>query len=87
MVHLHPLDRLRLQRGAEHLHALGPRATAEFLAEVGHRIGGIPCILGLLGECEQRLTPRMIRLDGGDRFPHRPLRAVPSNDPPQEAVR
>ena len=69
MVYLDPLDRLHLQRGAEHLHALGPRATAEFLAEVGHRIGGTPCILGL--------TPRMVRLAGGDRFPPRPLRLVP----------
>ena len=78
MIYLDPLDRLHLQRGAEHLHALGPRATAEFLAEVGHRIGGTPCILGLLGEFEQRLTPRLLRLAGGDRFPRRPLRAVPS---------
>jgi hypothetical protein len=28
MIRLDPLVRLRLQRGAEHLHALGPRATA-----------------------------------------------------------
>jgi hypothetical protein len=28
-------DALRLRRGAEHLHRLGPRAVAEFLAEVG----------------------------------------------------
>ena len=35
----------RLQRGAEHLHKLGPRATAELLAEVGKRIGGMTTIL------------------------------------------
>jgi hypothetical protein len=77
MIHLDTLDRLRLQRGAEHLHELGARATAELLADVGHRIGGLPCIIGLLGEYERRLSPRMIRLAGGDRFPRRPLRMVP----------
>ena len=87
MIFLHPLARLHLQRRVEHLHALGPRATAEFLAEVGHRIGGMPCILGLLDEYEKRLTPEMIRLTGGDRFPHRQLRAVPSADAQREAVR
>jgi hypothetical protein len=77
MVHLDTLARLRLQRGAEHLHALGPRATAELLAEVGARIGGMPCILDLLGEYQQRLSPQMLRAIGGHRFPLRPLRVVP----------
>ena len=71
------LDRMRLQRGAEHLHSLGARATAELLAEIGARIGGMPCILGLLAEYERRLTPAMIRAAGADRFPPRPLREVP----------
>ena len=77
MVHLHPVTRLHLQRGCEHLHRLGPRATAELLAEVDRRIGGMTCILGLLTEYERRLTPEMLRRTGGDRFPPRPLRAVP----------
>jgi hypothetical protein len=77
MVHLDTLARLRLQRGAEHLHQLGDRATAEFLAEIADRIGGLPCILGLLGEYEQRLSPQMLRAVGGHRFPSRPLRVVP----------
>jgi hypothetical protein len=77
VIHLDPLDRLRLQRGAEHLHRLGARATAELLVEVADRIGGMPCIIGLLGEYERRLSPRAIRLSGGDRFPPRPLRVVP----------
>jgi hypothetical protein len=77
MIHLDPLSRLRLQRGVEHLHLLGPRATAEMLAEVGHRIGDMPCILSLLGEYQQRLSPQMLRAAGGDCFPTRPLRAVP----------
>jgi hypothetical protein len=77
MIHLDPLDRLRLQRGAEHLHALGARAQAEFLVEIGTRIGGLPCILGLLGEYQQRLSPQLLRAVGGHRFPPRPLRVVP----------
>jgi hypothetical protein len=76
MVHLDPLSRLRLQRGAEHLCLLGPRATAELLAEVADRIGGMPAILGVLGEYE-RLSPRLLRATDGDRFPSRPLRVVP----------
>jgi hypothetical protein len=37
----------------------------------------MPCIIGLLGEYQRRLSPRTIRLAGGDRFPSRPLRVVP----------
>jgi hypothetical protein len=77
MIHLDPLDCLRLQRGAEHLHRLGARATAELLAEVADRIGGLPCILGLLSEYQQRLSPQMLRAVGADRLPARPLCVVP----------
>jgi hypothetical protein len=76
MIHLDPFDRLRLQRGAEHLHALGPRATAELLAEVAGRIGGMPCILGLLGEYQSHLSPQLLR-SVGCHLPSRPLRVVP----------
>jgi hypothetical protein len=38
MIFLYPIDRLRLQRGVEHLHALGARPVAEFLVEIGQRI-------------------------------------------------
>jgi hypothetical protein len=77
MVHLDPLVRLHLQRRVEHLHALGPRVTAEFLAEVGHPIGGMPAIRGLLAEYERHLSPDMLRAAGGDRFPARQLYLVP----------
>ena len=77
MVRLDPLDQLRLQRGSVHLCRLGPRATAEFFAEVGHRIGGMPAILGLLAEYERRISPDLLRAAGGDRFPPRPLHQVP----------
>jgi hypothetical protein len=73
---LTPFDRLRVERGAEHLHRLGPRATAELLTEVAYRIGGLPCIVDLLGEYQHRVTPEMLRAVGGDRFPPR-LTAVP----------
>ena len=68
---------LRVQRGVEHLHRLGPRATAEFLGDVADQIGGMPAIVALLAEYERRLSPAMLRAAGGDRFPPRRLRAVP----------
>jgi hypothetical protein len=77
MVHLHPLTRLRLQRDVAHLHALGSRATAEFIVALTERIGGLPAALALLAEYERRLTPEMLRAVGGDRFPPRPLHPVP----------
>jgi len=69
-------DRLRLERGAAHLHCLGARATAEFLAELAARIGGMPACLGLLAEFQARLSPAMIRAAGADRMPPRPLRMI-----------
>jgi hypothetical protein len=78
VVHLHPNDQLVLQRRVEHLHRCGARATAEAFAEIGRRrIGGMPAILTVLGECEQRVAPQRLRAVGGDRFPSRPLRVVP----------
>jgi hypothetical protein len=76
MVHLDPVSRQRLQRGATHLHTLGPRAVAEFLAELGRREGTMPQCLNLLAEYQSRLTPSLVRAAGGDRFPPRPLLVV-----------
>lgn len=76
MTNLQPIDRMRLQRGAEHLHRLGSRAIAEALAEVADRIGGMPAILSTLTEYE-RVTPTRLRAAGGDRFPPRQLHVVP----------
>ena len=86
MFHLDPFTRLRLQRGCEHLHRLGARPTAEFLAELGNRIGGMPAIFALLGEYEERVSPRLSRLTGGHKFPVRPLHAVPSAVAQREVV-
>lgn len=74
---LDPFTVLRMQRGVEHLHGLGPRATAEFLGDVADQIGGWPTIIALLGEYERRLSPAMLRAVGGDRFPPQRLRVVP----------
>jgi hypothetical protein len=76
MVNLHPLDRLRLQRGVEHLHPLGPRVTAEFLAAVGDATGGMPAILELLAQY-RCLSPHVNTALGSDRFPPSALRVVP----------
>jgi hypothetical protein len=67
---LSTFDRLRLQRGAEHLHTLGPRAVAEFLAEIGTHHGCFDDVLARLGVW-RRLSPEVVRIVGGDRFPHR----------------
>jgi hypothetical protein len=44
------LTRSRLQTGAHHLHALGPRAVAAFIEDLAKRIGGMPAAIGLLAE-------------------------------------
>ncbi len=71
-----PLDRMRLERGAKHLHTLGPRAIAELLIEVAQISGGGPFILDQLDQYERLLTPALLSATGGDRFPSRPLRLV-----------
>ena len=68
------VERLRLQRGAEHIYTLGPRAYAELFEEVGAATGTTETMLVRL-EAYARLTPEMLRATGGDRFP-RPLRVV-----------
>lgn len=54
MIPLDTLARLRIQRGVEHLHHLGSRATSEFLADIASRIGGLPAIVGLLEDYQRR---------------------------------
>ena len=73
---LDPFTRIRLQRGAEHLHGLGPRAIAEALCEISDRIGGLPAVIQVLAEYEERLTPELLAAVGGDRFAPL-LQAVP----------
>jgi hypothetical protein len=59
------IDRLRIERCAYSPHRLGPAATAELLAQVASRIGGLPCIVCCLTECEQRHTNAVRRSSQG----------------------
>jgi hypothetical protein len=65
---LSPLNRLRIERGARHLHSLGPRAVAEFLIEIGRQHACMDGVLAQLRDYGQ-LSPSMIRTAGADRFP------------------
>jgi hypothetical protein len=75
--YIQPLDRARLERGLEHLDRLGARARTEFWIEFAEKIGGMPAMLRLLAEYEQRLTPAMIKAVGADRPLRRQLSVVP----------
>ena len=77
MISHDPVMALRLQRGATHLHHLGSRAVAEFLAEIARRSGEVHCILEMLREYESRLNLDMMTVTGADRFVRRNLLAVP----------
>ena len=79
MPNLSPTERLRLARGAEHLHQLGARATSEFLAELAASIGGLPATLRLLEEYQVKLSPALLRAAAADRMPSRRPRAVPTD--------
>ncbi len=70
---------LRLRRGAEHLHRLGPRAIAELLAEIGHQAGCTAEVIELLEQYRHRLTPELLRQVGGDRLPPSVPREVPAD--------
>ena len=57
-MHMHSIERQRLDHGAEHLHRLGARATADFLTELAGTIGGQPAIMRLLAEYQNRPARR-----------------------------
>jgi hypothetical protein len=70
MVRIDTLARARIHRGVQHLHTLGPNATGEFLADVADRIGGLPAIVGLLEEYQQRaVVARKVRRTGKRKAP------------------
>ena len=71
-----PRDALRLQLGAEHVHRLGARALAEFLAELARDRSDLAATLDRLDRWRAGLSPELIRAAGADRFPPRPLREV-----------
>ncbi|CAO3372866.1 hypothetical protein [Azospirillum argentinense] len=73
-------EQIRLQRIAEHVHGLGPRAVAEALAEaLAH---------GDMGRLEsyRRLVPDMLAVSRGDTFPPRAM-LVPLADLHDDNVR
>ena len=69
-------DRFRLQRGAEHLHRLGPRAIAEALKEIGDTADCLSGVLELLDAWRAQPTRETIAAVGADRFPPE-IAAVP----------
>lgn len=71
-----PAERLRVEAGAEHLHALGARAVAELLIALTARVGGGAALVDLLAEY-RRITPAMARAAGADRRPRCIPRIVP----------
>ncbi len=69
-------DTLRLQRGAQHVHDLGPRAVAEMVAHVAREGLDLPGALDLMDRWRNGLSAEMLAAAHGDRFPPRPLREV-----------
>lgn len=69
-------DAQRFRRDCEHLHRLGARVLAEFIAEAALRLDRGNEIRAMLSDyC--RLTPDVAFVVGADRFPPAPLKVVP----------
>ena len=68
---------LRFRRRVERLHRLGPRATAELLAEIGAE-RSITTIIDQKLNCYTELDPTALEAAGGTRFWPAPLREVKS---------
>jgi hypothetical protein len=69
-------QRLRRQHLITALHRLGARATFEFISEIAGRFGIEQHVDDRLEAYASRLTPQLLRLTGGDKFPALPMRAV-----------
>ncbi len=67
--------RLRFRRQVERLHRLGPRATAELLAELGAE-RGIQTVIDRKLDTYLELEPEVLEAAGGDRFWQPPLHRV-----------
>ena len=68
-----PAERRRIEAGAAHLNRLGARAISEALLELA-----APADLIAVLDSYSRLSPELLRLVGGDRFPSR-LSPVPDD--------
>ena len=66
---------LRFRRQVERVHALGPRVTAELLAEIGAE-RGIATLIERKLERYAALSHEAVRLARGDRFPALPIHVV-----------
>ena len=60
---------LRYRCGVEHLHRLGARTTAEFLAEVARVHGIADDVLDRQGRWREALTPEMVEAASANVFP------------------
>ncbi len=69
-------DDVRFRRQVEHLHRLGPRATAELLAEIGVE-RSIMTIIDRKLDRYVDLDPATVEEVGGGEFWPAPLREVP----------
>ena len=67
-----PQLRLPIEAGILYLWSLGPRAVSEFTIDLLDPVGELPLLLRELDRW-RRLTPAMVRMTGGDQFPHRLL--------------
>jgi hypothetical protein len=67
---LDPQDRFRIESGARHLHQLGARAVAEFLAEGIADGDNLSRLIDRLRRYE-RCSRELLRAAGADRFPPR----------------
>ena len=66
---------LRFRQQVERLHALGPRVTAELLAEIGIERSIMPVINAKLRTYAD-IDPEALRAVGGDKFWPSPVREV-----------
>jgi hypothetical protein len=68
---------VRLHHAFRHIHTLGPRPTAYFLAETLDSVGADPAVLDAALTWQRRLDPDIVEAVGGADFPPLPLRVVP----------
>ena len=65
-----------LQEGVRLARSLPDRALAELLLDLAEKRADVPEMLRTLTAWRERLTPSMVAVAGGDRFPPRPIRQV-----------
>jgi hypothetical protein len=67
---------LALQRISQRAHRLGPRVFYEVLSEIGRSLQAGSAVFEIVERYAERLSPELLRVTGGDRFPPAPLRLV-----------